>query len=234
MLKLTEIKRGDLLKGVEPGKTIMAGLYIRELMLGSDANRIMIVVPGSLVEQWQDELFEKFGLRFDVFSREMLETSYTGNPFQDRDLLIARLDQLSRSDELKEKLRVVTWDLMVVDEAHKMSASFFGSKIHRTAVEQHNTFLFIGFGFNDSQLNNQSLLGKLKVQKNRGLIITRGGNERIQEYLKACENLWLVCRHPDDGDEGTWIFNTRYADGLYLEGVRLWKAEEFAKEILGG
>jgi len=71
------------------GKTIMAGLYVRELMMRSDAYRILIVAPGGLVEQWQDELFEKFGLTFEIFSREMMETSHSGNPFFDKDLLIA-------------------------------------------------------------------------------------------------------------------------------------------------
>ncbi len=47
------------------GKTIMAGLYIRELVMRADARRILIVAPGSLVEQWRDELFEKFGLEFE-------------------------------------------------------------------------------------------------------------------------------------------------------------------------
>ena len=114
------------------GKTIMAGLYIQELMMRSDANRILIVAPGGLVEQWQDELFEKFGLTFEIFSREMMETSHSGNPFFDKDLLIARLDQLSRADDIKEKLQAVEWDLVVVDEAHKMSASYYGSKVNRT------------------------------------------------------------------------------------------------------
>ena len=50
------------------GKTIMAGLYIRELVMRADARRILIVAPGSLVEQWRDELFEKFGLEFRIFS----------------------------------------------------------------------------------------------------------------------------------------------------------------------
>ena len=51
------------------GKTIMAGLFIRELMMRGDLERCLIVSPGSLVEQWQDELSEKFGVRFTVFSR---------------------------------------------------------------------------------------------------------------------------------------------------------------------
>ena len=48
------------------GKTIMAGLYIRELIMRADARRILIVAPGSLVEQWREEMFEKFGLEFRV------------------------------------------------------------------------------------------------------------------------------------------------------------------------
>src|SRR5271163_4677143 len=79
------------------GKTIMAGLYIRELIMRADARRIVIVAPGSLVDQWQDELFEKFGLHFTLFSREHVEQSISGNPFEDTDFLIARVDQLSRN-----------------------------------------------------------------------------------------------------------------------------------------
>src|ERR1039458_1096483 len=53
------------------GKTIMAGLYIRELIMRADARRIVIVAPGSLVEQWRDEMFEKFGLEFRVFTKDL-------------------------------------------------------------------------------------------------------------------------------------------------------------------
>lgn len=114
------------------GKTIMAGLLIRELLMRADAQRILIVAPGSLVEQWQDEMFEKFGLHFNVFSREQVEQSRSGNPFDDCDLLVARVDQLSRSDELLEKLSLSRWDLVVVDEAHKLSANYFGNKVNKT------------------------------------------------------------------------------------------------------
>ncbi len=53
------------------GKTIMAGLYIRELLMRADARRILIVAPGNLVEQWRDELYEKFGLEFLIFSKKL-------------------------------------------------------------------------------------------------------------------------------------------------------------------
>lgn len=114
------------------GKTIMAGLYIRELIMRADSHRILIVAPGSLVEQWRDELFEKFGLEFHVYSSLLEETSPSGNPFDDYPRLIARLDQLSRSEELQAKLCAPGWDLAVFDEAHKLSAHYFGSKLEKT------------------------------------------------------------------------------------------------------
>ena len=114
------------------GKTIMAGLFIRELLMRADAKRVLIVAPGSLVEQWQDEMFEKFGLTFTLFSREQVEQSRSGNPFDDIDLMVARVDQLSRNEDLQEKLRLSHWDLVVVDEAHKLSASYYGSKVNKT------------------------------------------------------------------------------------------------------
>jgi len=114
------------------GKTIMAGLFIRELLMRADAKRVLIVAPGSLVEQWQDEMFEKFGLSFSLFAREQVEQSRSGNPFDDFDLLVARVDQLARAEDLQEKLRLTQWDLVVVDEAHKLSASYFGNKVNKT------------------------------------------------------------------------------------------------------
>ena len=76
------------------GKTIMAGLLIKELIARADLERCLVVAPGSLVEQWQDELGEKFGLEFDILTRDMIESSRSGNPFDDRDYRIGR--QLGR------------------------------------------------------------------------------------------------------------------------------------------
>jgi superfamily II DNA or RNA helicase len=114
------------------GKTIMAGLLIRELIMRSDAQRILVVTPGSLCGQWQDELRDKFGLEFTLFGREHQELSSSGNAFAQHDQLIARLDQLSRSEELQEKLKATHWDLIIVDEAHKLSASFTGNEVKKT------------------------------------------------------------------------------------------------------
>ena len=114
------------------GKTIMSGLLIRELMLRGDTERCLIVAPGSLVEQWQDELADRFGLRFEVLSRATVEASYTGNPFAEKNLLIARLDQLARAEDLQARLRAAEWDLVIVDEAHKMAAHSYGAELRRT------------------------------------------------------------------------------------------------------
>jgi superfamily II DNA or RNA helicase len=114
------------------GKTIMAGLYIRELIMRADARRIVVVAPGSLVEQWRDELFEKFGLEFHIYSALLTLLAPSGNPFDDYHHLIVRLDQLSRNEELQDKLCAAGWDLAVFDEAHKLAAHYFGSKLEKT------------------------------------------------------------------------------------------------------
>jgi len=115
------------------GKTIMCGLYVKELMLRGDLARCLIVAPGSLVEQWEDELIEKFGLHFDILSRELINaTGSISAVFEHHPLLIARMDQLARSDDLKAGLETSDWDLVAVDEAHRMSAHYFGSKLYKT------------------------------------------------------------------------------------------------------
>jgi len=114
------------------GKTIMAGLLIRELMVRGDLERCLIVCPGSLAEQWQDELYEKFSLHFDLLTRDKVESSPSGNPFLEVHYLIARLDHMSRNEELREKLKQSHWDLVICDEAHKMSASYFGNEVKYT------------------------------------------------------------------------------------------------------
>lgn len=114
------------------GKTIMAGLFIRELLIRGDLQRCLIVCPGSLAVQWQDELFHKFHLPFEILTNDRIEAARTGNAFAEMSLVIVRLDKLSRNEDLQAKLGHTDWDLVVVDEAHKMSASFFGGEIKET------------------------------------------------------------------------------------------------------
>ncbi len=114
------------------GKTIMAGLFIRELMLRGDLERCLVVCPAILAEQWQDELGDKFQLDFAIVGRADIEASRTGNPFEEHNLVISRVDLLKQDDNM-DRLRATDWDLVIVDEAHKMSASYFGNDIKKTA-----------------------------------------------------------------------------------------------------
>ena len=116
------------------GKTIMAGLLIRELMARGDVERCLIVCPAGLAEQWQDELYRRFQLPFEVLTNDRLEAARTRNWFLEADLVIARLDKLSRDEEVQRKLRApeADWDLVVFDEAHKLSATFFGGEARYT------------------------------------------------------------------------------------------------------
>ena len=116
------------------GKTIMAGLLIKELIARGDLQRCLVVCPGSLAEQWQDELYRRFHLPFDILTNDKLEAARTGNWFLETNLAIARLDKLSRNEDVQQKLQApdCRWDLVVCDEAHKMSATFFGGEVKYT------------------------------------------------------------------------------------------------------
>ena len=115
------------------GKTIMTGLLLKELMIRGDLKRCLIVSPGSLSEQWQDELYNKFHIHFDILTNDRIESSVTGNVFKETNLCIARLDKLARSEMLQEKLKATDWDLIIFDEAHKLSATVWGGEIKYTA-----------------------------------------------------------------------------------------------------
>ncbi len=116
------------------GKTIMAGLLIKELIARGDLQRCLIVCPGSLAEQWQDELYRRVHLPFEILTNDKLEAARTGNWFLETNLVIARLDKLSRNEEVQLKLQApdCRWDLVICDEAHKMSATVFGGETKYT------------------------------------------------------------------------------------------------------
>ena len=105
------------------GKTIMAGLLIKELKIRGLIKRILIITPANLTFQWQRELKDKFRENFEIIRSDVLRANYGSNPWQDKNQLITSVSWVSRIDDAKESLLRSRWDLVIVDEAHKMSAA---------------------------------------------------------------------------------------------------------------
>src|SRR6201993_3345687 len=104
------------------GKTIMAGLLIKELKIRGLAQRTLILTPANLTFQWQRELKDKFRENFEVIRSDVLRANYGSNPWQDKSQVVTSVSWVSRVDDAKESLLRSRWDLVIVDEAHKMSA----------------------------------------------------------------------------------------------------------------
>ncbi|MBM7583922.1 SNF2 family DNA or RNA helicase [Bacillus pakistanensis] len=120
------------------GKTIMSGMLIRELLARQSAERILILVPPLVLKQWQEELKEKFGENFTIVTRSLLNHSNEINPFEAYDKVIASVYWASR-EEIKSLILKSQFDLVIVDEAHKMAAYTHGvkkKKIQRTKMYQ--------------------------------------------------------------------------------------------------
>jgi hypothetical protein len=104
------------------GKTIMAGLLLKELKIRGLVTRTLIVAPANLTFQWQREMKDKFREQFDVMRGEVLRTQYSQNPWQEHHQVVTSVSWISRAVDAKESLLRSSWDLVIVDEAHKMSA----------------------------------------------------------------------------------------------------------------
>ncbi len=115
------------------GKTIMAGLLIKELKARGLIKRILIVAPANLTFQWQRELLDKFHERFDVVRGAVLRATYGSNPWQECNQAITSIAWVARIEDARDSLLRSHWDLIVVDEAHKMSAS---DESHKTLAYQ--------------------------------------------------------------------------------------------------
>ncbi|HLB94947.1 MAG TPA: helicase-related protein, partial [Nitrospiria bacterium] len=104
------------------GKTIMAGLLIKELKIRGLVKRILIVTPANLSFQWQREMKDKFRENFEVIRSDILRANYGSNPWQEKNAVITSISWVSRIEDAKDSLLRSHWDLIIVDEAHKMSA----------------------------------------------------------------------------------------------------------------
>lgn len=100
----------------------MAGLLIKELKIRGLIQRILVLTPANLTFQWQRELKDKFRENFEVIRSDVLRANYGSNPWQDKVQVVTSISRVSRVEDAKESLLRSRWDLVVVDEAHKMSA----------------------------------------------------------------------------------------------------------------
>ena len=115
------------------GKTIMAGLLIKELKIRGLIKRILIVSPANLTFQWQREMQDKFKEHFEVLRSDILRANYGSNPWQEKNQIVTSMPWVSIIEDAKESLLRSHWDLVIVDEAHKMSAY---SQDHKTMAYQ--------------------------------------------------------------------------------------------------
>lgn len=115
------------------GKTIMAGLLLKELKIRGLIKRILIVTPANLTFQWQREMKDRFRENFDIIRSDLLRATYGSNPWQERNQVITSMSWVSIIEDAKESLLRSHWDLIIVDEAHKMSAY---SQDHKTLAYQ--------------------------------------------------------------------------------------------------
>ncbi len=109
------------------GKTIMAGLIVKELQYRRLANRILIIAPGHLKFQWQREMKERFQSPFTIIDRARMNATWGENAWEEKDHCITSIDFV-KQDNVLTSLQTVRWDLVIVDEAHKMSAYAYQGK----------------------------------------------------------------------------------------------------------
>lgn len=113
------------------GKTIMAGLLIKELKLRQVVQRILIVSPGHLKDQWRRELKERFDETFEVIDRNRFDSVYRTNIWEKENQIITSID-FAKRDDVRQTLAATHFDLIIVDEAHKMSAYRYGEKVDKS------------------------------------------------------------------------------------------------------
>jgi SNF2 family DNA or RNA helicase len=199
------------------GKTIMAGLVLKELKLRRLAKRILIVVPGHLKDQWRRELKEKFQEPIVVIDRVIMNAHYGENPWQKENQVITSMD-FAKQEDILPSLASVHWDLVIVDEAHKMAAYRYGDKTSKTERYQLGEvlskttehLLFLTATPHKGDPENFRLFLDLLVP---GFFATQ---KFIDESLSKGDNPLFIRRMKEDlkDFEGRPIFTNRYAKTL--------------------
>ncbi len=213
------------------GKTIMAGLIIKELKLRNLAKKILIVVPGHLKDQWRRELSERFEEKFMVMDRGLLDALYGENAWLREKQIITSID-FAKQEDVLPSIASARYDLIIVDEAHKMSAYKYGDKISKTSryklgeALSRNTehLLFLTATPHKGDPENFRLFLDLLE---RGFFST---NELLNDSVKNKDNPLFIRRIKEDlkDFEGKPIFLPRY---VRTKAFR-WKTDSPNEQIL--
>ncbi|MGB9852991.1 MAG: helicase-related protein [Candidatus Kapaibacteriota bacterium] len=195
------------------GKTIMAGLIIKELKLRRLANRVLIVAPGHLKNQWRRELKDKFDETFEVIDRNTFDSIYGENPWEKRDQVITSID-FAKQEEILKSLSSAHWDFTIVDESHKMAAYKYGDKVSRTQryklgevlSKASNHLLFLTATPHKGDSENFRLFLDLLMP---GFFATQ---EMIEESIKNKDNPLFIRRLKEDlkDFDGNPLFTRRF------------------------
>lgn len=190
------------------GKTIMAGLLIKELKIRGLIKRILIVAPANLTFQWQRELRDKFREPFEVIRGDTLRANYGMNPWQERDQVVTSVSWVSRIEDARESLLRSHWDLIIVDEAHKMSAYSADKKTLAYQLGEHlsemtDHFLLMTATPHKGDPNNFRLFLELLDKDVYGDITSLEEAMRVREapfYLRRIKEALVTFPDPETGD----------------------------------
>jgi superfamily II DNA or RNA helicase len=199
------------------GKTIMAGLLIKELKIRGLIKRVLIITPANLTFQWQRELKDKFRESFEIVRGDVLRANYGSNPWQDKNQLITSVSWVSRIEDAKESLLRSQWDLVIVDEAHKMSAHSTEKKtlayqLGESLSKMTDHFLLMTATPHKGVPENFSLFLQLLDRDVYGDIksLERAMEEREAPfYLRRVKEALVTFPEPETGDVKT-LFTKRH------------------------
>lgn len=202
------------------GKTIMAGLIIKELKLRHLVKRILIIAPGHLRDQWEREMRERFGEKFVLADRSLLDAFRAENIWQRESQIVTSIDFAKREDILP-LISSTRFDLIIVDEAHKMSAYQYGEKVDKTSryrlgeiisrISEHVLFLTATPHKGDPD-NFRLFLDLLEP----GFFAT---NQMLQESINNKDNPLFIRRVKEElkNFEGEPLFLPRYVDTIGID-----------------
>jgi len=190
------------------GKTIMAGLLIKELKVRGLIHRILIVTPANLSFQWQRELKDKFRENFQLIRSDVLRATYGANPWQDINQIITSVSWISRIEDARESLMRSRWDLIIVDEAHKMSAyseekKTLAYKLGESLSDMTDHYLLMTATPHKGDPKNFSLFLKLLDRDVYGDVKSLEKAMEVREapfYLRRVKEALVTFPDPDTGE----------------------------------